>query len=124
MEAELGKLAGMEDGLVVAERESRMTDPRVVADFLERTRADVLAVTIGNVHGPYASPDPELDWARLDACRVAAGSKVPLVLHGASGLPEPVVRRAIAAGVWAGLGGGTSGFFRVKWFGDYWRKIR
>ena len=72
VEAELGRLAGEEDGLSVDERDARMTDPAIVAAFLARTRVDALAVTVGNVHGAYASRDPDLDWARLDA-RAAAG---------------------------------------------------
>jgi fructose/tagatose bisphosphate aldolase/uncharacterized protein YgbK (DUF1537 family) len=115
VEAELGRLAGEEDGLAVALREARMTDPASVGAFLEATKVDCLAVTIGNVHGPYArDPPDELDWARLDAVRLAArlhasssqpgggvsgGDGVPLVLHGASGLPPAMVRRAIQGGV-------------------------
>jgi tagatose 1,6-diphosphate aldolase GatY/KbaY len=98
VEAELGKLAGFEDGLVVALRDAKMTDPAVVAAFIEATGIDALAVTIGNVHGKYSSEDPPLDWARLDAIRAEAGG-VPLVLHGASGLPGAAIQRAIANGV-------------------------
>ena len=58
----------------------------------------VLAVTIGNVHGKYAKQPPQLDWARLDAVRAEAG-ETPLVLHGASGLPDDMLRRAIRAGI-------------------------
>ena len=58
----------------------------------------VLAVTIGNVHGKYARQPPQLDWARLDAVRAEAG-ETPLVLHGASGLPDDMLRRAIRAGI-------------------------
>ena len=50
------------------------------------------------MHGKYALNPPILDWDRLDATRTAAGD-TPLVLHGASGLPEAMVHRAIAAGV-------------------------
>ena len=75
-----------------------MTDPAVVARFLEATQVDALAVTIGNVHGKYAKAPPELDWARLDAVAAEAGT-TPLVLHGASGLPDAMLARAIAAGV-------------------------
>jgi len=51
VEAELGLLAGEEDGLSIAERDAKMTDPKVVAAFLDATKVDALAVTIGNVHG-------------------------------------------------------------------------
>ena len=82
----------------VDERDAKMTDPAVVARFLAQTEADVLAVTIGNVHGKYAKQPPELDWARLDAVRREAGA-TPLVLHGASGLPDDMLHRAIRAGI-------------------------
>ncbi|KAH8055149.1 3-hydroxyisobutyrate dehydrogenase [Aureococcus anophagefferens] len=98
VEAELGKLAGEEDGLAVDLRDAKMTDPAVVAKFLAATGVEALAVTVGNVHGRYAKSPPDLDWARLDAVRGEAGG-VPLVLHGASGLPEDCLRRARAAGV-------------------------
>lgn len=55
-------------------------------------------MTIGNVHGKYAVSPPLLDWARLDAVRAEAGD-TPLVLHGASGLPEEQIRRAIRASI-------------------------
>jgi len=98
VEAELGKLAGEEDGLSVDLLDAKMTDPATVASFLAATNVDALAVTIGNVHGKYAVNPPVLDWARLDAVRTEAGD-LPLVLHGASGLPEAMIARAIAAGV-------------------------
>ena len=94
VEAELGRLAGEEDGLSIDEKDAKMTDPAVVGRFLAATSVDALAVTIGNVHGKYAKAEPELDWPRLDAVRDAAGGRhgTPLVLHGASGLPEPMHR--------------------------------
>ena len=98
VEAELGLLAGEEDGLSVEEKDARMTDPLVVAAFLEATAVDALAVTIGNVHGKYAMSPPVLDWARLDSVRAEAGD-TPLVLHGASGLPEEMLHRAIRASI-------------------------
>ncbi len=96
VEAELGRLGGTEDGLTVAERDARLTDPTQAADFVACTGVDALAVCIGNVHGRY-SGEPQLDFERLAAIRAAV--TVPLVLHGASGLPEALVRRAIALGV-------------------------
>lgn len=98
VEAELGRLAGEEDGLAVELRDAKMTDPAVVADFLAATKVDVLAVTIGNVHGKYSEDPPVLDWPRLDAIRASAGD-TPLALHGASGLPDHMLRAAIRAGI-------------------------
>lgn len=96
VEAELGRLTGTEDDMTVAEIEARYTDPEQAAEFVERTAVDMLAVCIGNVHGPYRG-DPQLDFARLEA--IAGRVRVPLVLHGASGLPEAMVTRAIGLGV-------------------------
>ncbi len=96
VEAELGRLTGTEDGLTIPEYEARLTDPDQAADFVGQTRIDALAVCIGNVHGRYHG-EPRLDFERLNAIRKAVS--VPLVLHGASGLPEAMVRRAIELGV-------------------------
>jgi tagatose 1,6-diphosphate aldolase GatY/KbaY len=96
VEAELGRLAGTEDDLTVEEYEARLTNPDQAVDFLAQTGTDTLAVCIGNIHGRYRG-EPRLDFDRLDAIRKAVS--VPLVLHGASGLPEGMVRRAIELGV-------------------------
>jgi len=96
VEAELGRLTGTEDGLTVPEYEAKFTDPVQAADFVARTGVDALAVCIGNVHGRYRH-EPCLDFDRLAALQHAV--PVPLVLHGASGLPEAMVRQAIALGV-------------------------
>jgi tagatose 1,6-diphosphate aldolase GatY/KbaY len=96
VEAELGRLAGTEDGLTVEEYEARLTDPDQAADFVAQTGTDALAVCIGNIHGRYRG-EPRLDFDRLRAIRKAVS--VPLVLHGASGLPEDMVSRSIELGV-------------------------
>jgi tagatose 1,6-diphosphate aldolase GatY/KbaY len=96
IEAELGRLTGTEDGLTVPEWESKLTDPAEAEEFVARTGVDLLAVCIGNVHGRYRG-EPRLDFDRLAAIREAV--PVPLVLHGASGLPDAMVGRAIALGV-------------------------
>lgn len=100
IEAELGALGGDEDNALGAgghDPAAGMTDPAEVAPFLAASGADLLAVAVGNVHGNY-SGEPQLDWNRIERIRTAAGS-VPLVLHGASGLPEADLRRAPAAGI-------------------------
>ncbi|MBA3945087.1 MAG: class II fructose-bisphosphate aldolase [Herpetosiphonaceae bacterium] len=96
IEAELGLLSGTEDGLTVPEYEAKLTDPQQAASFAAETGIDALAVCIGNVHGHYHGA-PQLDFDRLALLQRAI--PVPLVLHGASGLPAPLVRRAIALGV-------------------------
>lgn len=96
VEAELGRLAGTEDGLTVAEYESSLTEPARAAEFVERTGVDMLAVCVGNVHGRYVG-EPRLDFERLSMLHDSV--PVPLVLHGASGLPGEMVSRAIVLGV-------------------------
>jgi tagatose 1,6-diphosphate aldolase GatY/KbaY len=97
LEAELGRIEGDEDvATLIASDAGELTDPAQAAEFVERTGVELLAVSIGNVHGTYVG-EPVLDHNRLDA--VAATVDVPLVLHGASGLPAGAVSRSIASGV-------------------------
>lgn len=96
VEAEIGRISGTEDGLTIAEKEAKMTDPSEAAEFVQATQVDALAVTIGNVHGKYHSA-PKLDFQRLVAIRKSVA--VPLVLHGASGLPEAMINQSIQLGV-------------------------
>ena len=95
VEAELGALSGDEDSSGAAAA-GAMTDPGQAAEFAERTGVDALAVAVGNVHG--FTPEPvRLDLDRLRA--IAAVCSAPLVLHGASGLPDEDLLGAVAAGV-------------------------
>ncbi|HHT90559.1 MAG: class II fructose-1,6-bisphosphate aldolase [Bacillota bacterium] len=96
VEAELGKIGGVEDDIVVASAEATFTDPKEAAEFVERTNVDALAVAIGTAHGVYKG-EPKLDFKRLE--EIAASTDVPLVLHGASGIGDEQIRRAIPYGV-------------------------
>ncbi|MBW4667402.1 MAG: class II fructose-bisphosphate aldolase [Cyanomargarita calcarea GSE-NOS-MK-12-04C] len=96
VEAEIGRISGTEDGWTVEEKEALMTDPDQAAEFVAATKVDFLAVTIGNVHGEYRS-QPRLDFPRLAAIRKSVD--VPLVLHGASGLPPQMIDKSIELGV-------------------------
>jgi len=96
VEAELGRLSGTEDGLTVPEYEALLTNPQEASDFCKNTEIDALAVCIGNVHGHYHG-EPRLDFSRLEQIRQLVG--IPLVLHGASGLPAAMVRQAVEIGV-------------------------
>jgi ketose-bisphosphate aldolase len=95
VEAELGRVEGHEDeaGETLS---GATTDPGEADGFVEESGVDCLAVAVGNVHGHY-SGTPELDWARLGEIR----GRIPtfLSLHGASGLPEGDLRRAVSLGV-------------------------
>jgi tagatose 1,6-diphosphate aldolase GatY/KbaY len=96
VEAEIGRISGTEDGLTIAEKEAKMTDPDQAVEFVRQTGVDFLAVTIGNVHGEYQRP-PQLDFERLTKIRSLIS--IPLVLHGASGLPQSMIHQSIRLGV-------------------------
>lgn len=96
VEAELGRLGGMEDDLNVNAENAFLTDPQEARRFVERTGVDSLAVAIGTAHGLYTHR-PKIDFQRLGEIRDVVD--VPLVLHGASDVPDEYVRRAIELGV-------------------------
>jgi len=96
VEAELGKIGGTEDDIHVSEAEAMMTVPEEAKEFVDRTGIDALAVAIGTAHGPYKG-EPRLDFNRLQKIRNLVD--VPLVLHGASGVPEGAITRAIGIGI-------------------------
>ena len=85
VEVELGALAGKEDDIV--SEENGKTNPAQVPVFVEGTGCDTLAVAIGNVHGLGLTP--EIDIPLLEEIRKV--SRVPLVLHGGSGIPKEVI---------------------------------
>lgn len=95
VEAELGKVGGKEDDLDGGEGNG-YTDPEEAREFVERTGASSLAVAIGTAHGLYKG-EPKLDQERLSEIRKVVS--VPLVLHGASGVPDEAVREAISRGI-------------------------
>ncbi|MBC7088364.1 MAG: class II fructose-1,6-bisphosphate aldolase [Tissierellales bacterium] len=120
VEAELGRLAGVEDAVKVKKEDATYTDPDEAVEFVERTGVDSLAVAIGTSHGAYKfKGEPRLDFERLEII----GKKLPntpLVLHGAStvlpefvelcnkyggnipgaqGVPEEMLRRAASMNV-------------------------
>ena len=93
VEAELGRLAGVEDAVKVAAKDATYTDPDQAVEFVERTGVDSLAIAIGTSHGAYKfAGKPELDFARLEKISNMLPN-FPLVLHGASTvLPEFVAK--------------------------------
>ena len=92
VEAELGRLAGVEE-YTVDEREAILTDPNVAEEFVDRTGVDALAVAIGTSHGAYKfKGEPKLDFERLKEIKERVD--VLLVLHGASGVPEWAIEKA------------------------------
>ena len=85
MEAELGRLGGVEDDMSVDAESAFLTDPQEAKRFVELTGVDSLAVAIGTAHGLY-SKTPKIDFQRLAEIREVVD--VPLVLHGASDVPD------------------------------------
>lgn len=90
VEAELGKLEGVEDEVKVATGEGSYTDPDQAVEFVERTDCDSLAIAIGTSHGAFKfKGEPKLDFERLEIISSKLPKGYPLVLHGASTvLPE------------------------------------
>jgi len=92
VEAELGRLAGVEES-TVEEKEAVLTDPNAAKEFVDRTGVDALAVAIGTSHGAYKfKAEPKLDFERLNLIREKVN--VPLVLHGASSVPQWIIEKA------------------------------
>lgn len=120
VEAELGKLAGIEDDVNVSAEDAKFTDPDQAVEFVERTGVDSLAIAIGTSHGAYKfTGEAKLDFPRLEKIS-AMLPNFPLVLHGASsvipkylnmcnqyggkipgakGVPENMLREAAKYGV-------------------------
>ncbi len=99
VEAELGRLAGVEEHVAVDEKDALLTNPREAQIFVERTGIDFLAVAVGTSHGPYKGKGrPFIDHERLVKIAELLGPDYPLVLHGASGVPQELIQRFRAAG--------------------------
>lgn len=93
VEAELGRLSGVEDIVDVDEKDAILTDPEEAEEFVDKTGVDSLAVAIGTSHGAYKfKGKAELDMERLED--ISQRIDIPLVLHGASNVPEWAVAEA------------------------------
>ncbi|MEG0377249.1 MAG: class II aldolase [Eubacterium sp.] len=91
VEAELGALQGKEDDM--SNEADCKTDPKMVLDFVEQTGCDLLAVSVGNVHGLDIKPKVDLPLLK----EISGISPVPLVMHGGSGIPFDVIYAARAS---------------------------
>ena len=96
VEAELGKLAGVEDEVQVDAKNATYTDPDQAVDFVSRTGVDSLAIAIGTSHGAYKfKGEAKLDFDRLEVITKkldeAGFPKYPIVLHGASSVDPAVI---------------------------------
>lgn len=93
VEGELGRLAGIEDNVSVAEKDALFTDPEEAVKFVELTGVDSLAIAVGTSHGAYKfKGEPRLAYDRIS--EIAGMVDVPLVLHGASGVNQEHVALA------------------------------
>ena len=97
VEAEIGRLGGVEEHVVVSDEDAFLTNPDEAAWFMEHSGADYLAVAIGTSHGAFKGKGrPFIDHARI--ARIAALVPQPLVMHGASSVPQELVERFRATG--------------------------
>jgi fructose-bisphosphate aldolase, class II len=97
VEAELGRLGGIEEHIVVEEKDAFLTDPDEAERFVEETGIDYLAVAIGTSHGAYKGKGrPYIDHARIE--EISRRIDIPLVMHGSSGVPPYLVERLRATG--------------------------
>ncbi|MBX4186645.1 MAG: class II fructose-bisphosphate aldolase [Candidatus Doudnabacteria bacterium] len=106
VQAELGRILGNEDWQNVKSGDDLMTDPEQAVQFVKDTGIDTLAIAVGSVHGIPVDPrikkvlstlKEHVDIERVKAIRKKI--KIPLVMHGASGVPDPQIRAAIRHGV-------------------------
>jgi len=106
VQAEIGRLLGNEDWQDVKSGEDLMTNPDEALKFINETRVDTLAVAVGSMHGIPVNPKikkilwtlkEHIDLQRLGEIRKKV--KIPLILHGASGVPDAQIRAAIKYGV-------------------------
>ncbi|MFC3861064.1 class II fructose-1,6-bisphosphate aldolase [Deinococcus antarcticus] len=92
VEAELGRLGGIEEHVVVDEKDAFLTDPDEAVDFVNQTGVDYLAIAIGTSHGAYKGKGrPFIDQARIQ--KIGSMIDIPLVAHGSSGVPADIVQR-------------------------------
>jgi len=96
VEAELGRLSGVEDNISVSEKDAIYTNPEEAKIFVNETGVDSLAIAIGTAHGKYKG-EPKLDFDRLKTIKEMLN--MPIVLHGASGVPEESIKKAVSLGV-------------------------
>lgn len=92
VEAELGSIGGEEDDIVA---ETLYADPKECLELVQRTDIDTLAPALGSVHGPYKG-EPKLGFDEMEEINNLI--KLPLVLHGGSGIPDFQIQKAIARG--------------------------
>ena len=94
LEAEVGSIGGEEDGVIGAGECADPNECKMIADL----GVDMLAAGIGNIHGKYPANWKGLSFETLDAVQKLTGD-MPLVLHGGTGIPDDMIKKAISLGV-------------------------
>ena len=94
VEAEVGSIGGEEDGVIGKGECADPNECKMIADL----GVDMLAAGIGNIHGKYPANWEGLSFETLDAVQQLTG-KMPLVLHGGTGIPDDMIKKAISLGV-------------------------
>ncbi|WP_100401472.1 class II fructose-bisphosphate aldolase [Bacillus sp. FJAT-42315] len=95
VEAELGRIGGQEDDLIVDDAEAMYAIPSECDQLVRETGVDCFAPALGSVHGPYKG-EPNLGFDRMEEVMNLTG--IPLVLHGGTGIPTKDIQRAISLG--------------------------
>ncbi|HLR81335.1 MAG TPA: class II fructose-1,6-bisphosphate aldolase [Bacillota bacterium] len=95
VEAELGRIGGEEDDVVVDDAEAFYAIPSECEQLVRETNVDCFAPALGSVHGPYKG-EPNLGFDRMEEIKDL--TNVPLVLHGGTGIPTKDIQRAISLG--------------------------
>lgn len=101
VEGELGTVSGVEDQVKVAEDEAQLCDPEQAMAFVDQTGIDIFAPAIGTAHGVYKTKNPKLDFDRLKKIAEMINGqepRVPLVIHGGTGLQPDVVKKLVSLG--------------------------
>lgn len=98
VEAEIGVLAGVEDEISASDEDAKYTNPTEAYEFVKATNVDSLAIAIGTSHGPVKfKGEPHLRFDILEEVSKLLPN-FPIVLHGASSIPQDMVKLAIEYG--------------------------
>jgi len=95
VEAELGAIVGVEDDIHVKEQQAHLADPQQAIKFCAEVKPDCFAPAIGTAHGIYKG-EPKIAYERLE--EIATKTKVPIALHGGTGLGDEVFKKCISLG--------------------------
>lgn len=100
-EGELGTVTGVEDDLRISQSDESLANPMQSVEFVERTGIDLFAPAIGTAHGVYKTSNPKVDFDRLAVINNLLNAdkvRIPLVVHGGTGLSELYIRELIRSG--------------------------